>query len=268
MRSRPLLALALAVAIVPAAAAATESADDGPTAATPGPDALRERVVDLGLRARAHSTRLGLSPPAVPSPAPDAEVLARQEGRLRQVVSFLAGRGELEAPVDGRPDPPPLPRGRGADLDARIAHQHRRATRLALRLGLERPHSLQLAPGRGGRVAQLARWRAVARWLDARRERIRTGERPLSQRVPYYEEFACIARHESGGRWDISTGNGYYGGLQMDRGFQQTYAPRLYATRGTADNWTAEEQIRAAARAVESRGFTPWPTTARMCGLL
>jgi hypothetical protein len=92
--------------------------------------------------------------------------------------------------------------------------------------------------------------------------------RPLSARVPHYAALTCIAEHESGGRWDISTGNGYYGGLQMDRQFQRTYAPRLYARKGTADHWTREEQMRAAARAVRSRGFTPWPTTARICGLL
>jgi hypothetical protein len=86
--------------------------------------------------------------------------------------------------------------------------------------------------------------------------------------VPHYDEFMCIAGHESGARWDVSTGNGYYGGLQMDRTFQRTYAPGLYRSKGTADNWTAEEQIRAAARAVAARGFTPWPNTARMCGLL
>ena len=90
----------------------------------------------------------------------------------------------------------------------------------------------------------------------------------MYKRQPHYEAFACIAEHESGGRWDISTGNGYYGGLQMDRGFQRTYAPRLYARKGTADNWTKEEQIRAAGRAVRSRGFTPWSTTARTCGVL
>jgi hypothetical protein len=98
-------------------------------------------------------------------------------------------------------------------------------------------------------------------------ERRRPAERPLSQRVAYYEELICIAEHESGGRWDIATGNGYYGGLQMDRQFQQTYAPRLYRRKGTADNWTREEQLRAAARAVRARGFSPWPTTARICGL-
>jgi hypothetical protein len=90
----------------------------------------------------------------------------------------------------------------------------------------------------------------------------------MRERVRYYDEFMCIAGHESGGRWDVSTGNGYYGGLQMDIGFQRTYAPGLYRTKGTADHWTAEEQIRAAGRAVAARGFTPWPNTARMCGLL
>jgi Transglycosylase-like domain len=98
--------------------------------------------------------------------------------------------------------------------------------------------------------------------------RVRRAERPLSATVPHYEAFTCIAEHESGGRWDISTGNGYYGGLQMDRQFQQTYAPGLYRVKGTADNWTREEQMRAAARAVRSRGFSPWSTTASMCGLL
>ncbi len=265
MRSRSLLAIAVAVAVVPAASQAAESAADPPSAAAQAQE-LRASVVELGHRARAHSARLGLRPAAVPSPAASAPALRRQERRLRRVVAFLAGRRELSLAVDQRPAPRALPRGRA--LRARVAHQHRRATRLALRLGLERPAPVRLEPGRSGRVAELARWRAVARWLDARRERPRPAERPLSARVPYHDELSCIAEHESGGRWDISTGNGYYGGLQMDRGFQQTYAPRLYAAKGTADHWTPEEQIRAAARAVASRGFTPWPTTARVCGLL
>ena len=84
----------------------------------------------------------------------------------------------------------------------------------------------------------------------------------------YRAEFLCIGSHESHLRWDISTGNGYYGGLQMDRGFQRTYGPEIYATKGTADHWTADEQMAVASRAVATRGFTPWPNTARMCGLL
>ncbi|MGE0029089.1 MAG: transglycosylase family protein, partial [Thermoleophilia bacterium] len=146
--------------------------------------------------------------------------------------------------------------------------QYLRASRLAVTLGMTRPAPPRIPAGRAAQLRGAARWRAIADWLAARSEKIRPAERPMRDRVPYYDQFMCIARHESGGRWDVSTGNGYYGGLQMDVGFQQTYAPGLYRTKGTADHWTAEEQIRAAGRAVASRGFTPWPNTARMCGLL
>lgn len=84
----------------------------------------------------------------------------------------------------------------------------------------------------------------------------------------YRTQFMCIAGHESSTTWNISTGNGYYGGLQMDRTFQATYGPELYGTKGTADRWTADEQIAVASRAVPGRGFHPWPNTGRMCGLL
>lgn len=84
----------------------------------------------------------------------------------------------------------------------------------------------------------------------------------------YRPQFLCIAGHESRWTWTISTGNGYYGGLQMDRDFQATYGPELYRTKGTADHWTEDEQIAVASRAVPRRGFHPWPNTARMCGLL
>ncbi|WP_217912747.1 transglycosylase family protein [Miltoncostaea marina] len=140
--------------------------------------------------------------------------------------------------------------------------------RRAVRLGIQPPRPLRLARTEAGRRAQLARLRTLSRWLAARTERVRPQERPLSERLRHYDALACIAGHESGGRWDISTGNGYYGGLQMDVAFQRTYAPDLLRRKGTADNWTMEEQMRTAQRAIRTRGFTPWPNTARMCGLL
>ncbi len=79
--------------------------------------------------------------------------------------------------------------------------------------------------------------------------------------------FTCI--HGFEGAWSSNTGNGYYGGLQMDLGFQNSYGPEFLARWGTADNWPAWAQIRAAIRAYQSgRGFTPWPNTAHFCGLL
>ena len=141
LRSRSLVALAIAVVVVPAAAQAAESAADPPPgAAQADPQAMRDSVVRLGHRAREHATRLGLRPRRSRRPPRPPPGCGRQGRRLRQVVAFLASRDELEQPVDERPAPPALPRGPG--LVSLIRHQHRRATRLALALGLERPRLL------------------------------------------------------------------------------------------------------------------------------
>lgn len=88
-------------------------------------------------------------------------------------------------------------------------------------------------------------------------------------RVPAFlaDAFTCIHRFE--GSWTANTGNGYYGGLQMDIGFQSRYGAAYLKRWGTADNWPVWAQLDAAARAYRSgRGFWPWPNTARLCGLI
>ena len=81
---------------------------------------------------------------------------------------------------------------------------------------------------------------------------------------PYLHEWLCIHRYE--GSW-ADSGAPYWGGLQMDLGFQQAYGGWLLRHKGTADHWSALEQIWVAVRASHSRGFSPWPNTARDCGL-
>lgn len=82
-----------------------------------------------------------------------------------------------------------------------------------------------------------------------------------------YNKWECIHGYE--GAWNSNTGNGYYGGLQMDWGFMRTYGSEFIARWGSADNWPVWAQITAAERAYSSgRGYTPWPNTARACGLL
>lgn len=84
---------------------------------------------------------------------------------------------------------------------------------------------------------------------------------------PHEREFRCIHRHE--GAWTANTGNGYYGGLQMDLSFQRAYGPRLLRQKGKAHRWMPIEQIWVAEKAYRSgRGFHPWPNTARRCGLI
>ena len=83
--------------------------------------------------------------------------------------------------------------------------------------------------------------------------------------VPHYSAWLCIHHYE--GSW-TDAGDPYWGGLQMDRTFMLTYAPRWLLAKGWANAWTPLEQMWVAERAWRTRGFSPWPNTARACGLL
>lgn len=92
-----------------------------------------------------------------------------------------------------------------------------------------------------------------------------------AQDPPNEQAWRCIQRHEASraGGWEAATGNGYFGGLQMSMTFQRVLAPELLRRKGTADRWTAVEQMWVAERALRrGYGFTPWPNTAHRCGLL
>ena len=85
---------------------------------------------------------------------------------------------------------------------------------------------------------------------------------------PHRRAWLCIHRYEeTDGRWTDS-GAPYYGGLQMDLGFQRAYGRYLLGRKGTAEHWTPLEQMWVAERAHRTRGFYPWPNTARYCGLI
>ena len=84
--------------------------------------------------------------------------------------------------------------------------------------------------------------------------------------VPHKDAWLCIHHYE--GSWS-DPNPPYYGGLQMDLGFQRTYGGALLRAKGTADHWTPLEQMWVAERAHRAgRGFYPWPNTARYCGLI
>jgi hypothetical protein len=80
---------------------------------------------------------------------------------------------------------------------------------------------------------------------------------------PNLRAWTCIHNYE--GSW-ADSGGPYWGGLQMDLSFQQTYGGWLLHHKGTADHWSPLEQIWVAVRAARTRGFSPWPSTARYCG--
>jgi LysM repeat protein len=63
-----------------------------------------------------------------------------------------------------------------------------------------------------------------------------------------------VAACESGGRWDINTGNGFYGGLQFTPG---TW--KANGGSGSAHNASRGEQIRVAENVLRSQGIKAWP---------
>jgi hypothetical protein len=103
-------------------------------------------------------------------------------------------------------------------------------------------------------VQALLHWRRLAKAARVR-----------AQHPPHMAALLCIHHYE--GSW-TDTGAPFWGGLQMNYGFQATYGPWLLRHKGTADHWTPLEQIWVAEKAVVSRGFWPWPNTGRMCGVL
>lgn len=79
-----------------------------------------------------------------------------------------------------------------------------------------------------------------------------------------YAKWDCIHQHEAG--WFGDDNPTYDGGLQMDRGFQNTYGSEFVRAWGNASKWPVWAQLRAAERAYwgygkyKARYFGPWPT--------
>jgi hypothetical protein len=180
----------------------------------------------------------------------------RQHERTARLTALHALKRRLDLSLPSGPGP-------HASLARRIAY----ARTLTVRLH-------RIYPGRPGRSlasagpakARLFTWetRAAQATLAVARHTTRlslVGPRWLT------DAFSCIHRYE--GSWNANSGNGYYGGLQMDYGFMQRYGTGYLRRWGTADRWPAWAQIAASVRAYQSgRGFWPWPNTARACGLL
>ena len=68
----------------------------------------------------------------------------------------------------------------------------------------------------------------------------------------------AIAACESGGNWQISTGNGYYGGLQFTLG---TW--RANGGTGMPNQASRAEQIRVAENVLRTQGIGAWPVCGR-----
>jgi hypothetical protein len=177
-------------------------------------------------------------------------------------VCALAGALGANGQDDPTPAPPPTATAAAAAEDSdylarqlqRIINRYRRKVWHWQRvMGHRVTRALRHPPAELADRVPL--WRRVA---------VRTWRR--AQHPPHAAAWRCIQRFE--GAWR-DAGEPYYGGLQMDIGFQRRYGAYLLRRKGTADRWTPLEQMWVAERALRAgRGFYPWPNTARACGLL
>jgi hypothetical protein len=76
------------------------------------------------------------------------------------------------------------------------------------------------------------------------------------------DDFAKLRQCESGGNYQINTGNGFYGAYQFDAG---TWHGLGYA--GLPNEASAAQQDEAAAKLYNSRGWAPWPSCSAKLGL-
>ncbi|WP_051819249.1 transglycosylase family protein [Streptomyces sp. NRRL S-920] len=74
-----------------------------------------------------------------------------------------------------------------------------------------------------------------------------------------------VAACESGNRWNINTGNGYYGGLQFSASTWRGYGGAKYASR--ADLATKAQQIQIAEKVLKGQGPGAWPVCGKRAGL-
>jgi resuscitation-promoting factor RpfB len=119
---------------------------------------------------------------------------------------------------------------------------------------------------------QTTRWRVtVTDGVETGRERLSTEvTRPAvdehvtvgtKERPATGLNWDALAKCEAGGNWAINTGNGYYGGLQFNRGTWLANGGGQYAEY--PNQATREQQIAIGSRLYEARGTSPWPHCGR-----
>ncbi len=74
-----------------------------------------------------------------------------------------------------------------------------------------------------------------------------------------------LAVCESTYRWNINTGNGFYGGLQFVQSTWKAFGGQQFA--GYAHQASREQQIHVAIKVQASQGWGAWPGCARKLGL-
>jgi resuscitation-promoting factor RpfA len=75
-----------------------------------------------------------------------------------------------------------------------------------------------------------------------------------------------VAQCESGGNWNINTGNGFSGGLQFTSSTWRAFGGAQFAD--VAHHATREQQILVAERVLAGQGWGAWPVCSRKAGAM
>ena len=142
-------------------------------------------------------------------PSNEGVLLLRQNLRLLPVLAFiLLGLAALTAtrPADAREKKVAVLAPSDAGIVKQIRHYRRATWHWQSVMGVKRTRANRTAERDPSRKFKL--W--VRNLWKQRAKRARTS----AVRVPHKSGWLCIHRYE--GAWNSATGNGYYGGLQMD----------------------------------------------------
>jgi uncharacterized protein YabE (DUF348 family) len=90
----------------------------------------------------------------------------------------------------------------------------------------------------------------------------------IAPSVPSDSTWDKLAFCESGGRWNLNTGNGYYGGIQFSAPTWRTASRAVGLDIPYASDATREEQIMAAEWLQKRSGWGQWPHCSQRLGLL
>jgi hypothetical protein len=140
---------------------------------------------------------------------------------------------------------------------AKVKDQRVRAVKLSRALG---------GHFRPGKVEMKTRGIPYLQWLYGYFKK--KAKRLAGVKRERFPKLRCIHRLE--GSWTAYNPAGYYGGFQMDWNFMRAWGDDKLAKYDGRDAraWKPKDQMAVASRAVARIGFSPWPNTARACGLL
>ncbi|HEY0814550.1 MAG TPA: transglycosylase family protein [Pseudonocardia sp.] len=147
---------------------------------------------------------------------------------------------------------------------------------------LPRGKQVIVNPGRPGEATAIMKI-FVQNGEEVRREQIGAGEMtaavprvvkvgtnadvPAAPAVDDGSVWDRIAQCEATGNWGISTGNGYYGGLQFDAGTWRAYGGTAYAALPSGASREGQIAIAEKVRDDRGGGYGAWPACSRKLGL-